>query len=511
MKKFDNIRLPHNHTEEEFQKKLRALGIPEGAPWTLLKKSLDARHKSKIQWVYSIGVGVSEEKAPWETRKIPPPRFRPVIVGAGPAGIFVAYWLLQHGIQAILLEQGAPMKERVQKMALFMKKGVLDEKTNICFGAGGAGAYSDGKLLTRIKSDWIPFVMEVFIRFGGNPSIRYEANPHLGSNKIREVIEKILDWLKQAEVDIQYHTECVDLVLKNRKITGLVTSRGILETDTVFLATGHSKRAVYDILHKHEIAMQFKPFALGVRMEHPSALINQIQHGSFASDSKLGFATYKLVHTWEQLDRRSVYSFCMCPGGYILNSSTENGAVVCNGMSNSAKNGPFSNAGVVVNIDDKDVSGDPVFKGAEFQKQLERAFARAANPDGSSYRLPAMRLLDYLDRKPSKDLPPGSCPNPLIPAKLFEIFPPFVNKALSDGLKIFNQKMRGLFHPDAILVAIESRTSSPVRILRDQDTFESVNTKGLYPLAEGAGYAGGITSAAVDGINAVESYLQKCL
>jgi uncharacterized protein len=497
--------LPYNHSRAQFLAQLQALGITGNDPYYIVKKSLDARKKKNIRWIYAVSTRDPRSLLKRDFPKIPSPAMKPVIVGTGPAGLFTAYWLLQYGVTPVLLEQGAPLEERTSKIAAFIRKGILDETTNICFGAGGAGAWSDGKLFTRIRSPWVSTILDTFIRFGALEEIRYLANPHLGSDKIRPVVQKLFRYLKEKGADIRFHTRVLDFHVKNKQIRSVLTTRGEIETDTVFLAAGHSSRNLYEVLSRYQ-ALEFKPFAVGLRMVHPARVINRIQYGEECFS--LGPAMYRLTHTWDHPEKRGVYTFCMCPGGYVLNASTDHNGVACNGMSNYSKASGFSNSAVVVNIAPEDLQGDPVMKGLAFQEKLEEHFAQQANPKKGVQALPAMRLMDFLKQTPSHALPAAGCFYPLTSSPLYESFPDFINQALVNGLEIFNRKMKGLIHPEGVLIGVESRTSSPLRITRDPVSFQSPQITGLYPLGEGAGYAGGIVSAAADGITGAQTYIQ---
>ncbi|MBI4570146.1 MAG: hypothetical protein HY719_17275 [Planctomycetes bacterium] len=512
MRVLHDIRLPFDHTPADFDEALRRAGLPAGVAHVVLKKSLDARRKGRLGVVYSVGLPEAgdETRPPFEFPAAPAPETRPVIVGAGPAGLFIAWRLLLSGVRAVLLEQGAPMRERMRAMALFMRRGTLDPRTNICFGAGGAGAWSDGKLFTRIRSPHIPFVMETFVRFGAAPEVRREANPHLGSNRIRRVIAALIDHLAAAGVNTCFHARAAEIETRGGRLRAVVTDRGErIETDALFLAAGHSARAVYAEMARVGAPLAFKPFAVGVRVEHPRALITRIQYGDLAGHPGLDPARYHLTHASRAGGEppRACYTFCMCPGGYLLNAATEPGGVTTNGMSNRLKNSPWSNAGVVVSVGEDDCPGNDPARGLRFQADLERAFAALVNPPGSSHALPGSRLTDFLDDRPPASPPPTSCPNPVRPARLGPCLPPFVFETLRRAFHRFGRRMRGFITAEAAVVAVESRTSAPVRILRADDTLQSPAVVGLYPVGEGAGYAGGITSAACDGVRAAEQYL----
>lgn len=507
-----SLRLPFNHSEAAFFAELQKKGIGKDRKFYIQKKSLDARNKSNICFEYLVTADeqqVVPEIVPVKNYQ----GFPPVIVGSGPAGMFAALRLLKYGIRSTIIEQGDSLSGRMKKIALFLKRGVLDERSNVCFGAGGAGTFSDGKLMTRIRSEHIPFFLDSLVHFGAPEEIKYLFNPHLGSNKIRTVVGNIFEYLQKNGVTCLFNTEMTHIEFSEvrgaRTISKVLTTKGELITDNVFLASGHSSRNTYALLKKINVEMQFKPFAVGVRMQHRAETIDKIQYGKFAGHPLLGHAEYKLAHTWKEHGNRAVYSFCMCPGGYVMNSSSENGGVVTNGMSNWKRNAPYSNAAIVVNVGEADVSGEDCFRGLEFQRKIENDFCRAANPAGGSHYMPAQRVEDFLSGKVTGNFTDKGCLTPLKAIPLYKYFPAFINKALVDGIRIFSRKMSGIISGDALLIAPETRTSSSLRILRDRDSFQSLNTPGLYPVGEGAGYAGGITSSAVDGINAAEAFIRK--
>lgn len=511
MKRLGEIRLPFDHDEKALEAAVDEAGVSQGKPWKVLRKSLDARRKDRIWWVYSIGAPGPEDDQPAERILHRPPDPRPIIIGAGPGGLFAAYWLALHGVPSLVLEQGEAMSERVKTMARFMRYGSFNERSNLGFGAGGAGAYSDGKLMTRVKSPHIPFIMDTFIRFGAPEEIRYLADPHLGSSRIRRVIQRLVDALGELGTEIRFGARVVEFTKAGEHVGGVVLDTGEqLDASAVLLAAGHSARNLYRELARSGIDLQFKDFAAGLRIEHPVGLVDRIQLGAAAGHPALGAAGYRLAHSW-QTDghHRTLYSFCMCPGGFVLNAATERDGVVSNGMSNPGRRGRFSNAAIVVNVGADDLAGDDLLRGLTWQRSLETAAAAAANPGGGCHALPAQHLVDFLDgRSNLSALPPSSCPNPLRPAALHELLPPFIVDAMVRGLEAFNRKMRGLVSEHALLVGVETRTSAPVRILRDKASRQSPSTPGLYPIGEGAGYAGGITSAAADGIASADAFLQ---
>lgn len=514
------------HPEDDLRDAVqRYIGVD--APFRILKKSIDARNHNVIRVHYTITTelldpaeSISDQvksqisKIKNATRSENPLRRKIIIVGSGPGGIFCAYWLALHGFKPILLEQGPRMRQRILDMAAFMKKGALNPHSNICMGAGGAGTYSDGKLITRIRSPYIPFVMDTFVKFGAPEEIKYLYNPHLGSNKIRHCITSLLAHLEDVGVEMRYETEFKGFVTDARDTIGTInTSRGeVNECDALFLAIGHSSRATYSMLRKNHVTMECKPYAVGVRVEHPARCINEMQYGEKYQTQYEGIETaqYKFSQTWEK-ENRSVYSFCMCPGGFVLNASTDEDGVVTNGMSNYAKAGRFSNSGIVVNVSLADLEREGysgIDGGLEFQKEIEARFRAAVNKQGS-FILPAQRLVDFLDEKKTTEILSHSSVNPVAAADLHALLPKFIFNGLMRGFAAFDRKMRSFsMNPDAQLFAVESRTSSPYRIVRDEKSLTSKSHHNMYPIGEGAGYAGGITSAAVDGIKCAQVWIE---
>ena len=519
------ITLPFHHSEEQLAAAVSQY-LRSTTDFRILKRSIDARHHRNILVHYTITTDLrdpvkefSEQIAAQRKalkRKIGEGTKNIVIVGSGPGGIFCALWLALHGLKPILLEQGPRVQKRIRDMAMFMKKGILHPSSNICFGAGGAGTYSDGKLITRIRSPYIAFVMDAFIQRGAPEAIRYLFNPHLGSNRIRQCITSLLEHLEQLGVDMRYETELLDLKTINNRIAAIDTAHGSFDDiDAVFLACGHSARATYRMLRNRDVAMASKPYALGVRIEHPAHSINEMQYGVDYESRYEGIETaqYKFAHTWKESDR-AFYSFCMCPGGYVLNSSTEDIGVVTNGMSNYGKRGRFSNAGIVVNVSLGDLEREGfsgIDGGLQFQKMIEEKFCASVNVSGS-HVLPAQRLADFLSGNKSTGLLPHSCVHPVASAEMNALLPRFIAEGLEQGFLAIEKKLPGFStNASAQIFGVESRTSSPYRIVRDDQSLTSVSHANLFPVGEGAGYAGGITSAAVDGIRAAQAYLAALL
>lgn len=504
-------------TDEELEEKLAWL-MPDYAFHRVLKKSVDARQRHKPHFVYSVeAFAKGETAAPRDFRveKITYRGTKPIIVGAGPAGLFAALRFAERGVKCVLIERGSQAEKRMVHINRFWRYGELDANNNVCFGEGGAGLYSDGKLITRIKSPYISYVMNRLVKFGAPSEIEYLSNPHVGSDRIRRVIPEIRKFLIEAGVELHFdetvsefifepHTLPANPHLKGQ-ICGLRTQSGReFKSDKIIVATGHSANDIFETLRASQVFIEGKSFAVGLRIEHPQSLINEIQYRDNAAHEKFGAANYKITYHDLHSDL-GVYSFCMCPGGYVLSSGTEPDSVVCNGMSNYNRGSRFANSAIVVTVDyEKSFGSDNIWAGLEFRRNLEqKAFQMV-----KSKELPAQKLIDFMNQK-SGDVLPTSSPSHVKAAPLHELLPRNLDQALRLGLENFGRKLNGFMSPDAQLHAIESRTSSPVRITRDKTTLESISHLGLYPCGEGAGYAGGITSAACDGIRIAETILQQ--
>jgi hypothetical protein len=419
-----------------------------------------------------------------------------IIIGAGPAGLFAALRLIEKGIRPILLERGKDVRSRRRDLAILNKEGVIDPESNYCFGEGGAGTYSDGKLYTRsTKRGDIRRILSLLVQFGADPSILVDAHPHIGTNKLPQIIQAIRQQITDSGGIFLFEKKVVDFVLQDNLIRSVKTADGAtFEGNAVILATGHSARDIYYLLHRRKILIEVKPFALGVRIEHPQQLIDNIQYKT--QSPFLPPAAYSLV---EQVDHKGVFSFCMCPGGIIAPASTDEGELVVNGWSPSRRNNPFANSGIVVSIEEKDMqpfrSHGPL-AGLYFQQSVEKkAFASG----GGQFIAPAQRMTDFVARKVSADLPECSYLPGLHSVSLQEVLPSFVYENLRKAFKVFGEKMKGYLTSEAVIVATEYRTSSPVRIPRDPNKLHHPQIRNLFPCGEGAGYAGGIVSAAMDG------------
>ncbi len=437
-----------------------------------------------------------------------------IVVGAGPAGLFAALELAERGLRVTLLERGQPVEKRMRDIGRLRSRGELNPESNICFGEGGAGTYTDGKLYTRIKSPLVRNVLHTFVRFGAAHDILIDAHPHLGTDRLVRIVRNMRGHLESLGVDYRFGARVNALLTKDDKVCGVRVadseeSETEIDGDCVVLATGHSARDTYEHLHKLGIHLEAKAFAVGVRAEHPQALIDAIQFGAKAGHPALGAAEYAATHQVpdDHLGKRGVYSFCMCPGGLIVPSPTEEGGMAVNGMSNAKRSGEFANSGLVVQVTPEDIERHGItahpLSGVHFQREIERATYKMA---GNQYAAPTMRLTDFVNRKASGTLANCRFKPSVVPADLWELLPHWIASPLAEGIKGFDRRMRGYLTDEANLLASETRTSSPVRISRD-DSMQSVSLKGLYPVGEGAGYAGGIVSAAVDGLKAAAKIL----
>jgi uncharacterized protein len=470
------------------------------------KRSIDARSR-QARYILQIEVFIDE---PISGEEIFDPQLRNVanaphvvIIGAGPAGLFAALRLINLGAKPVILERGKDVRSRRRDLAAINKEGVVNPESNYCFGEGGAGTYSDGKLYTRsTKRGNVLRILQLFHHFGAEADILYDAHPHIGTNKLPQIITAIREQIIACGGEVHFETKLTDLLLNGDKIAGIKTSNGdTIHCDSVILATGHSARDIFELLHRKQILIECKPFALGVRIEHPQALVDSAQYHCDTRDPDLPPASYSLV---SQENGRGVFSFCMCPGGIIAPAATAPGEIVVNGWSPSKRNNPYANSGTVVAVDEKDFAAYK-FTGPlaalQYQQMVEQNAFRAG---GGSLVAPAQRMVDFTEGRTSSTLPGCSYIPGLNSVQLRDVLPIEINATLKKAMVSFGKKMKGYFTNEAILVATESRTSSPVRIPRDKETLQHIQIKGLYPCAEGAGYAGGIVSAAIDGERCAE-------
>ena len=465
----------------------------------ILKRSIDARGRNVV-YRMQVQVFIDEVYTP-ETFTVKYPdvkKGKPVIiVGAGPAGLFAALRCIELGLKPIILERGKDVKQRRRDLANINKQGLVNPESNYCFGEGGAGTYSDGKLYTRsTKRGDVNAVLKTFVAHGATEDILIDARPHIGTNKLPQIISSIKDAILNAGGEVHFDTKVSGLLIEFGKIRGVArTSGDMMTAGAVILATGHSARDIFEMLDRQNILVEAKPFALGVRIEHPQEIIDQAQYHCQHRGPDLPPSYYNLV---EQIDNRGVFSFCMCPGGIIAPCATEANEIVVNGWSPSKRNNPFANSGTVVQVDLEDVPGDGALKMLRFQQEIERL---AFNAGGGHLVAPAQRMVDFVENRISANLPVNSYLPGTKSAALKEILPAGINERLRKALPAFGRKMKGYYTNEAILVGVESRTSSPVKIPRDKETLQHPQVAGLFPCGEGAGYAGGIISAAIDGIN----------
>jgi uncharacterized FAD-dependent dehydrogenase len=511
-----------NDLEKAILQKLR-IKNKDLLDYRIFKQSLDARKSSQINFVYTIDVNVKNEadvlkkikdRSISETpclnyqyveqgnKKLD---HRPVIAGTGPAGLFAGLILAQTGCRPLLLERGSDVDTRIRAVNRFWQTGELDPECNVQFGEGGAGTFSDGKLTTLIKDYRCRKVLEELVKAGAPEEILYTHKPHVGTDKLRAVVKNLRQTITELGGEIKFNSKITDLIIKSGKIVGIIINgQEQLATDILILAIGHSARDTFEMLHKRQVNLLPKAFSIGVRIEHPQKLIDQSQYKNLAGHPKLGAADYKLAY--HSPSGRSAYTFCMCPGGMVVSAASESETVVTNGMSEYARNTPNANSAFLVGVTPKDFPGNHPLAGVEFQRIWEK---KAFIQGGSNYNAPAQLLGDFLIDKPS------DCPGSVTPSfkksvrmtSLDDCLPPYVISTLKEAVRDFNKKLKGFNLPDAVLTGVETRSSSPVRITRNEN-FES-NVEGLYPAGEGAGYAGGIVSAAVDGIKAAEAVSGK--
>lgn len=506
--------------------------------WKIVRKAIDARKKSHVHFVCTVECSVVSDlnvQLPSQAQiveqsslNIPKPELlsthatskatskeHVVVIGSGPAGLFAALALIEAGMSVTLLERGKPVEARMRDIGKLRSRGELNPESNICFGEGGAGTYTDGKLYTRIKHPFVRWVLHEFIRFGADRDILIDAHPHLGTDRLVRIIRTMRNHLIERGVDVRFETRVDALLTENGSITGVRTAAGEeIVARHVVLAIGHSARDTFEHLQKIGVALEAKEFAVGVRAEHSQAWINECQFGPAKDSDQLGAAEYSLTHQakdpyMKDTGKRGIYSFCMCPGGLIVPSPTEAGLMAINGMSNAKRRSPLANSGIVVQVTPADILrhglGDDPLCGIRMQRELERrTFEMTSQP----YAAPAMRIADYVAKRATGRLAPTRFKPGVEAANLWELIPDWLAKPLAEGLTAFDRKMKGFVTNDANILAMESRTSSPIRITRGAD-MQSINVKGLYPAGEGAGYAGGIVSAAVDGLKAAEAILNK--
>ncbi len=531
MLRLTEIKLPLGHADGDIVAaiiKRLDIAADELVSHVVFKRGVDARKKSAILYTYTLDVALRDEavilarfRDDPHVRVTPDTSYhfvahapkhlssRPVVVGMGPAGLFAGLLLAQMGFRPLILERGKAVRERTKDTWGLWRQGVLNPESNVQFGEGGAGTFSDGKLYSQIKDPRYlgRKVLEEFVRAGAPEEILYVSHPHIGTFRLVGMVEKMRETIQSLGGEIRFQSRVDDIEITDgpneiKYVTGVMLSGGErIATDHLVLAVGHSARDTFGMIHKRGIYIEAKPFSIGFRIEHPQSLIDAARYGKNAGNPQLGAADYKLVH--HAGNGRSVYSFCMCPGGTVVAATSEQGRVVTNGMSQYSRNERNANSGIVVGITPQDYLGDAL-AGMEFQRRLE---SRAFELGGGNYRAPAQLVGDFLAGKPSTRLG-GVLPSYQPGVHLTDLsgaLPEYAIAAIREALPAFAKQIRGFDLADAVLTGVETRTSSPIRIKRNRDDFQSVNTRGLYPTGEGAGYAGGILSAAVDGIEVAEA------
>lgn len=529
MIRINHITLPFDHEPAALEKAvLNKLNIPEKAllGFRIVRKSIDARKKNRILAVYSVDAQVEDElqllsgltpdrhvtlspdlhyhaPGPILHKKTPP-----VVVGTGPCGLFAGLILAEAGLRPILVERGKTVQSRVRDVQGFWRKGFFNPESNVPFGEGGAGTFSDGKLTTQIR-DGKNRIRKVFlelVKAGAPEEILYEAKPHLGTDNLIRVVRNLRKTILDLGGQVRFETKLTDIRIKEDSIyEAIFNDSEAVHTDTLVLALGHSARDTFQMLHEQRIPMTPKAFSMGVRIEHPQTLIDQAQYGPFASHPRLGPSDYRLVHHCP--NGRTAYTFCMCPGGRVIGASSEPGSIVTNGMSLYARNGPNANSALLVGVNPIDFDSNSPLSGVSFQRQWEH---KAFEMGGGDYFAPVQRVEDFLSGRASVamgQVNPSYLPG-TTPGNLTGCLPNFVIDALRLAIPALNRKLRGFLMADAVMTAVETGSSSPIRILRDK-TFQSPDISGLYPAGEGAGYAGGIISSAVDGIRVAEAIINK--
>ncbi len=489
--------------------------------WHILKSSIDARGRN-VSINLKVRAFIDEpfharEPGTFHFENVSHSNYKVLIIGAGPAGLFAALKLIEAGIRPVIIERGKDVRARRRDLARLNKEGIINEDSNYCFGEGGAGTYSDGKLYTRSnKRGDIQRILQLFVKFGAPENILYDAHPHIGTNKLPHIITAMRQMIEACGGEVLFEKKLIDFTIKNDTIGAIRTADGEQFTaDAYILATGHSARDIFTLLHHKNVLVEAKPFALGVRAEHPQILIDRLQYHCESRSEFLPPASYSLV---QQVADKGVFSFCMCPGGIIAPASTNQNELVVNGWSPSKRDNPFANSGIVVQVEKKDaieslkgfrkVNEDDPLLFMHFQQMVEQ---NAYAAGGGNFVAPAQRMEDFVLKKVSASLPSNSYLPGLKSAALNEVLPSFIYEALAGGFKKFGKQMKGYFTNEANVVATESRTSSPVRIPRDRENLNHPQLSNLYPCAEGAGYAGGIVSAAMDGEAIASVIIQKLM
>ena len=520
----NGLQLTLDETEECLVAKAAdVLGIPAGGivEWSIIKKAMDARRNKPPHFVYAVKISLADNVTLPEGIQIKMFNEEPanspsltaisrassgklpvVVIGSGPAGLFAAYMLAVRGVSVLLLERGRPIDNRVKDVRTFWEKGLLEPESNVLFGEGGAGTFSDGKLTSRTKNPYAGWVKKVLVEMGAPQTILTDAKPHIGTDGLREVIMHLRKKLIELGCIFQFESRVTDFIIRHDAIAAvIINDRQEVEADQVILAIGQSADDTYHKLDERGVKMEAKPFAMGLRVEHPQALINAIQYGRWSNHPHLPPAEYFITAAADDLNR-SIYTFCMCPGGQVIGCGAIPGVLITNGMSNRQRSGEFANSAVVVNVrvEDFATEGNPL-SGLAFRSSWER---EAFVAGGRNYCAPAQKLSEFIEQKFSGVVGRTSFLPGVKAARLADILPEFIADALRIGIKQFEKKMPGFISQEAHLIGVETRTSSPVRICRGADS-QSENVRGLYPCGEGAGYAGGIISSALDGIKAAQN------
>ncbi|WP_298842057.1 NAD(P)/FAD-dependent oxidoreductase [Clostridium sp.] len=504
--------------------KIMRVSQSEIKEFKIAKESIDARKKNNIKFNYAVDITMDNEmnvvsRANNKDVKLEEDKYtaefefgtkkmnhRPVIVGMGPAGMFAGILMAQKGYNPLIIERGEKVENRTKTINKFWTRAVLNTESNVQFGEGGAGTFSDGKLTTRIKDTRCDYILEEFVKAGAPEEITYIGKPHIGTDVLKEVVKNIRETIIKLGGEVRFNSKLEDISIKNGKLQSIIVNGEEIPCDNLILAPGHSSRDTYEMLHKNGVSMSSKPFAMGVRIEHPQDMINENQYGKYASHPRLKAADYKLTYKSNKLDR-AVYSFCMCPGGEVVSAASEKGKLVINGMSEYNRDKKNANSAIVVSVGPKDFASDNPLAGIEFQRHYEEL---AYKIGGENYNAPVQLVGDFLKGNVSDKI--GSIKPSYTPgykfANLTNCLPSYVTDAIKEALPKFEYKINGFSRNDAILTGIETRTSAPVRIDRNEE-FQSISLEGLYPAGEGAGYAGGIISAAVDGLKIAESIMKN--
>lgn len=520
-----NLRLSIDEPESALGNHLACVLGVAPAHWRILRKSLDARIKNSLHFVYSAEVSISEDEDRLMTlarRKhrdlvidrhqeaafvVPPHgeqplQHRPIVIGSGPAGLVAGYFLAEQGYRPLVLERGPAVRDRIRDVERFDSGGAFNPESNYLFGEGGAGTFSDGKLTCRSSGPEVRRVLELFAECKGKPSILYDYRPHLGSNRLPAVVKAIRRRIEALGGEVRFNCRVEDLDIAPEGLRGVATSSGYFSADVVLLAIGHSARDTYKMLARRGVPMVQKPFQMGVRIEQPQEIVNRVKYGAAPLEMKLGSADYNLVARGPH----NLFTFCMCAGGHIIPSVSDEGHFGTNGMSLSQRDSPFANSGLVVTVPVEHFGGTDVLAGVRLQQLYEKKAFELGRGD---YLCPIQSAKDFLAGRATTSLPACSYPRGLVLADIAEVVPPIIRDALMHGLPILDRRWHGKYLQDAYLVGPESRGSSPVRIVRDDRTRASPGIAGLYPVGEGAGYAGGIVSAAVDGLRSALAVMVK--